>query len=65
MSDVVWRKKEEVTPFITTKTNETFETEIADFVDDPHQRFLLYLDSTENVKLFHVELIKIIKEEEK
>ena len=65
MSDVVWRKKEEVTPFITTKTNETFETEIADFVDDPHQRFLLYLDSTESVKLFHVELIKIIKEEEK
>jgi hypothetical protein len=65
MSDVVWRKKEEVTPFITTKTGETFETEIADFVDDPHQRFLLYLDSTESVKLFHVELIKIIKEEEK
>ena len=65
MSDVVWRKKEEVTPFITTKSGETLETEIADFVDDPHQRFLLYLDSNESVKLFHVELIKITKDEEK
>jgi hypothetical protein len=64
-SDIVWRKGEEVTPFITTKSGETFQTEIADFVDDPHQRFLLYLDSVESIKLFHVELIKIIKDEEK
>ncbi len=65
MSDLVWRKLEEVTPFITTKTGDTFETEIADFVDDPHQRFLLYLDTNGEVKLFHVELIKIIKDEER
>ncbi len=62
-SDIAWRKGEEVTPFITTKSGETFPTEIADFVDDPHQRFLLYLDTNGLVKLFHMELIKIIKDE--
>jgi len=62
-SDDFWRRKEAVTATIKTTVGDVFPTEIADFVDNPHQRFLLYLETVGLVKTFHVELIKIIKEE--
>jgi hypothetical protein len=63
VSDDFYRKGEAVTSSITTKKGEVFQTEIADFVESPHQRFLLRLHSKEQEKRFHIELIKIEKSE--
>lgn len=62
MSDDYWRKEKEigtVNDSSNSKNKKAHKIKIAEFIDDPHQKFL-YIFDPENEWTFCVELIKII-----
>jgi hypothetical protein len=66
LSDDYYRKGKPIPPTIRTRKGEELITEILDFVEAPHQRFLLELETAAGIlHPLQLELLRIIKEEDK
>lgn len=66
LSDDYYRKGKPIPPTIRTRKGEELITEILDFVEAPHQRFLLELETLAGpVHQMQLELLRIIKDEDK
>jgi hypothetical protein len=64
-SDDYYRKGSEIEFFILDKKGKAFATEICDEVSAPHQKFLIVVDDVLSTFILHLELFKILKEEDK
>src|SRR5438094_247184 len=64
ISDDYWRKGEEISLKSQSGIRSMVKSKIAGFIEDPHQKILYYFDP-EVQWGFYIELLKIIKEDEK
>jgi hypothetical protein len=64
-SDDYFRKGSEIEFFILDKKGKAFPTEICDEVSAPHQKFLIVVDDVLSTFILHLELFKILKDEDK
>lgn len=64
-SDDYYRKGTEVELFLLDKKGKALPTEICDEVSAPHQKFLLKVDDVQTYYILHLELFKILKDEDK